>query len=59
MPVIEPTIDDYERADINEHIARLLRDLGNPEPPSPSRNRTRTAATGSHVLQQVGYQLAR
>ena len=33
MPVIEPTIDDYERADINEHIARLLRDLGNPEPP--------------------------
>ncbi|XHC09215.1 hypothetical protein ABWH98_16925 [Labrenzia sp. ac12] len=33
MPVIEPIIDDYERSDINEHIARLLRDLGNPEPP--------------------------
>ena len=33
MPVIEPKIDDYERADINEHISRLLRDLGNPEPP--------------------------
>ena len=33
MPVIEPIIDDYERADINEHISRLLRDLGNPEPP--------------------------
>lgn len=33
MPVIEPNIDDYERGDINEHIARPLRDLGNPEPP--------------------------
>lgn len=33
MPVIEPIIDEYERADINEHISRLLRDLGNPEPP--------------------------
>lgn len=33
MPVIEPIIDDYERSDINEHIARLLRDLGDPKPP--------------------------
>ena len=33
MPVIEPLIGNYERGDINEHIARLLRDLGNPEPP--------------------------
>ncbi len=33
MPVIEPPIGKYERSDINEHIARLLRDLGTPEPP--------------------------
>ena len=33
MPVIEPLIGNYERGDINEHIARLLRNLGNPEPP--------------------------
>lgn len=33
MSVIEPKIADYERADINAHVARLLRDLGNPEPP--------------------------
>ena len=33
MPVIEPIIGTYERGDINEHIARLIRDLGNPEPP--------------------------
>ncbi len=33
MTVIEPIIDNNERSDINEHISRLLRDLGNPEPP--------------------------
>ena len=33
MPVIEPIIGTYGRGDINEHIARLIRDLGNPEPP--------------------------
>nr|WP_319473804.1 ImmA/IrrE family metallo-endopeptidase [uncultured Cohaesibacter sp.] len=33
MTVIEPIIDELERNDINEHISRLLRDLGNPEPP--------------------------
>ncbi len=33
MTVIEPVIDEIERDDINEHISRLLRDLGNPEPP--------------------------
>ena len=25
--------DEYETADINAHVARLLRDMGNPEPP--------------------------
>ena len=33
MLIIEPIIGTYERGDINEHIARLIRDLGNPEPP--------------------------
>lgn len=33
MAVIEPIIDPFERNDINEHIARLLRDLEDPEPP--------------------------
>ena len=34
MPVVEPLIGNYERGDnINEHSARLFRDLGNLEPP--------------------------
>ncbi|TIT84278.1 MAG: hypothetical protein E5W41_10430, partial [Mesorhizobium sp.] len=33
MSAIEPIIGDFERRDIHEHISRLLRDLGNPEPP--------------------------
>ena len=33
MSAIEPIIGDFERQDIHEHVARLLRDLGNPEPP--------------------------
>ncbi|MET1416829.1 ImmA/IrrE family metallo-endopeptidase [Roseibium sp. HPY-6] len=33
MAVLEPMIGDYERRDIHDHVARLLRDLGNPEPP--------------------------
>lgn len=33
MSAIEPIIGDFERRDIHEHMARLLRDLGNPEPP--------------------------
>lgn len=33
MSAIEPIIGEFERQDIHEHIARLLRDLGNPEPP--------------------------
>ena len=33
MTVSEPEIGEYEAKDINERIARLLRDMGNPEPP--------------------------
>lgn len=33
MTVIEPIIDDYDRDEIHKHIARLLRDMGNPNPP--------------------------
>lgn len=33
MQGIEPTIGSYETADINELVSRMLRDLGNPEPP--------------------------
>lgn len=33
MAVIEPEIGTYEFQDINERISRLLKDLGNPQPP--------------------------
>lgn len=33
MATSEPSIGDYELTDINDHVARLLRDLGNPKPP--------------------------
>ncbi|GAB2188256.1 hypothetical protein LAB1_55670 [Roseibium sp. LAB1] len=33
MPVLEPQIGQYEVQDINDRIARLLRDMGNPQPP--------------------------
>lgn len=33
MSAIEPTIGSFEKRDINDLLGRLLRDLGNPEPP--------------------------
>lgn len=33
MSILEPDIGEIERREIHDHIARLLRDLGNPEPP--------------------------
>ncbi|NEJ06824.1 ImmA/IrrE family metallo-endopeptidase [Rhizobium leguminosarum] len=33
MSALEPTIGSFEKRDINDLLARLIRDLGNPEPP--------------------------
>ena len=33
MSAVEPRIGKYESADINDLVTRLLRDMGNPEPP--------------------------
>lgn len=33
MPTEEPEIDEYSAEDIRKQVARVLRDLGNPEPP--------------------------
>ena len=33
MPIEEPEVDDYSAEDIRKQVARVLRDLGNPEPP--------------------------
>lgn len=33
MPVLEPQIGQHEVKDINDRVARLLRDMGNPTPP--------------------------
>ena len=33
MPIEEPEVDDYSAEDIRKQVARVLRDLNNPEPP--------------------------
>lgn len=33
MPIEEPEVDDYSAEDIRKQVARVLRDLGNPDPP--------------------------
>jgi hypothetical protein len=33
MPIEEPEVDEYSAEDIRTQVARVLRDLGNPEPP--------------------------
>lgn len=33
MPIEEPEVDDYAAEDIRKQVARILRDLDNPEPP--------------------------